>query len=736
MQTEEDAEDSLQQLITDQRWKMGKNGMQYDPSKLDSQAYRMRKGLCLTCRGQAPVQLFEIIKRFGGMKREYVPVNRPGMQQQLRGSVDYTAELVEDLLRRRMQAQQGVTSVDEIPERSGTYNNSNTTNFNQTSGTHNNSNNHGALWVGPGQSVQASIQQQQPLSCRQTETITIRIPAGSLRINDIAPQSNKCVVVSDYPNSPLRIGDEIISINDIEYSSMNCWNDWVSLLQITCRVDRSALVSRPVRGGFGGSGVGSVSAQSVNHEGGFGGSGVGAVSNQYGNHEGAFGGSGGGAVSAQYGNHEVGVVGGSGVGSASPDDEDISYSSGSSASSPMYQSSREPPPADDEGTVVDVLAHLIAQHVKKETGEDLGPNPAEALRTLSVGMSDDISVLTPVTFLMRDDLTMNTASSNTSWRSAFQERNTERQRLVEPPAGLTAKPRVIREEAIEVDQLRDEVDTFIQNGQDREMIEYVCNALADNNLGEQSEEVALFCFTKLRINARLSSKFKKKIAKVDGAIRTIIETLTLFSEASADVTLDGCGLVWLLCMSDSDRRAVVESGGVESVLNCCLAQMENGEVSTLAMGALKALAFDTEAKAIIKCMDGMSIAFEVMNENVTLAKIQIEGCAVLELLSVDASNEVVQTIPINYVVDAVLDSIIVHPNSVDVAEAAINCLTTFACNSENVPTIEGNGKARGALETAFKNHPRELGLPLLSLLGQLTQVSKDLAESRVEERLP
>jgi len=385
-------------------------------------------------------------------------------------------------------------------------------------------------------------------------------------------------------------------------------------------------------------------------------------------------------------------------------------------------------PDHDEGTVVDALARLIARHIRVETGEYLGPNPVEALLingTLSAGLFDDISAPTPVT-----------ASTSASWRRAFQERSTERLGLEWPPECLTTKPRRIRGLLIEVDQLRDKVDEFIRNGQDREMIEYVCNALADNNLGEQSEELAFFCLNKLRIQARMSLDFKRKIAMVNGAIGTIIETLTLFSEASADVTLDGCGLVWLLCMSDSDRRAVVESGGVESVLNCCLAQMENGEVSTLAMGALKALAFDTEAKAIIKCMDGMSIAFEVMNENVTLAKIQMEGCAVLELLSVDASNEVVQTIPINYVVDAVLDSIIVHPNSVDVAEAAINCLTTFACNAENVPLIEGNGKARGALETAFKNHPRELGLPLLSLLGQLTQVSKDLAESRVEERLP
>jgi len=382
-------------------------------------------------------------------------------------------------------------------------------------------------------------------------------------------------------------------------------------------------------------------------------------------------------------------------------------------------------PDHDEGTVVDALARLIARHIRVETGEYLGPNPVEALLingTLSAGLFDDISAPTPVT-----------ASTSASWRRAFQERSTERLGLEWPPECLTTKPRRIRGLLIEVDQLRDKVDEFIRNGQDREMIEYVCNALADNNLGEQSEELAFFCLNKLRIQARMSLDFKRKIAMVNGAIGTIIETLTLFSEASADVTLDGCGLVWHLCMSDGDRRAVVESGGAESVLNCCRVHMENGKVSTLAMWALKALSFDTVAKEIIRGNDGMSIAFEVMNKNVSLAKVQVEGCAVLELLSVDASNEVVHTVP-SHVVDAVLDSIMAHPGSIDVGEAAINCLTTFACNAENVPLIEGNGKARGALETAFKNHPRELGLPLLALLGELMQVRKDLAGARAEER--
>ena len=825
------------------------NGKQYDPSKLDSQAYRIRKGLCLTCPGgQAPVQLYEINKRLGGLKRERMPVNRPGVshdgicfvcqperdparqQHQLRGSVDY-AEMVEEVMRRRMQAQQG-GHLGLTNQMSGTYNNSNMASVSQMNGT---SNNHGASGVDLGQldlggwtSFQTPVQQQhqqQSLTYQQAETMTIRLPAGCLGIDDIALKSNKCVVVSDNPNSPLRVDDEIISINKIKYSSMTSWNDWVSLLQLTSNGERTALVSRPVQGVLGSSDVGSLPAQYGNHHGGYGSSGVGSVPAQYGNQAHAHmrppqeGMAGQSQWDRSAYSHGVGGGGNSNNGDVrlrpSLGDEDVSHSlcsTCSSTSSPMYQSAQhlqsaagndgetmhqqqrsahcqidgsnnispqrysaireedagqestlraneayldnlyisEPPPAsrarpdDDEGTVVDVLARLIAQHVKAETGEDLGPNPAEALLvndTLNVGMSDDISVLTPVTFLMREDLTVNmrdgatvnTASSNVSWRSAFRERNTERCRLEGPPASLTAKPRRIREEAIEVDQLRDEVDKFIHNGQDREMIEYVCNVLSDNNLGEQSEEVALFCFTKLRIHARMSSKFKKKIAKVDGAIGTIIETLTLFSEASADVTLDGCGLVWLLCMSDSDRRAVVESGGAESVLNCCLAQMENGEVSTLAMGALKALSFDDDAKAIIRGKDGMSIAFEVMNENVTLDKIQTEGCAVLELLAVDASNEVVHTVP-SLVVDAVLDSMMIHSSSVDVGEAVINCLTTFACNAENLPLIEGNGKARVALESAFKNHPRELGLPLLSLLAQLTQVSKDLAKSRAEER--
>jgi len=76
----------------------------------------------------------------------------------------------------------------------------------------------------------------------------------------------------------------------------------------------------------------------------------------------------------------------------------------------------------------------------------------------------------------------------------------------------------------------------------------------------------------------------------------------------------------------------------------------------------------------------------------------------------------------------------VHAGSADVGEAAVSCLTTFACNDENVLLIEGNARARDALATAFENHPRELGLPLLALVRQITQVSKDLAEARAEGR--
>ena len=681
---------------------MGKNG--------DSPAHRIRRGLCPTCPGPAPVQLFEINKRLGGLRRELgAPVDRPGLSRggvclvcrpgradpdgqepPGRGSDDYTA-MVEGIERRRAQAREGgrLGATDAADRTSGAYSNNNSSN-----------NNNGDSGARLGQ--QTSVQQQQRPSCRQTETLTLRLPAGSPGVDDVALWCDRCVVVvSDDPNSPLRAGDEIVSINGIEHSAMANWDDWTSLLRLTCRGERTALVARPIVGGDVDAGDGGVSssaqygnrgqtrpresvqlqpAEDYSRA-----QGYDDYPTQYRQHSQQYQQQFSETMQQQQQqqqqqrNHSSSEIREEGSSQQNTEEtltttdsmpkSDYGHLDNLYVSEPPQNTDgtpttvdegyldnyldnlyiSEPPPAnraepdDDRGSVVDALAQLIAQHVRVETGEDLGPRPLESLLffndALGDGMSDDISVLTPAMSL-RDDVTTSTAS----FSRAFREMDTERRRLDGPPAGLTAMPRRIREESTEVDRLRDQADELIGRELDGEMIGLVRDALNDNNRGERSEEVALFCLAKLRMHARLSTKFRRKIARVDGAVGAVVETLTLFSEDSPDVALDGCGLVWLLCTSDGDRGAVVGCGGAESVLNCCLAWKEDGEVATLAIGALRALSYDPEARAIIRDKDGVAIAFEVMNEQVTSAEIQTEGCAVLELLSVDAENVAVHAV--------------------------------------------------------------------------------------------
>ncbi|KAL7534450.1 hypothetical protein ACHAXR_005886 [Thalassiosira sp. AJA248-18] len=395
---------------------------------------------------------------------------------------------------------------------------------------------------------------------------------------------------------------------------------------------------------------------------------------------------------------------------------------------------------------MDALAQLIAQHCAQNPEETVRfiPGNTTLLPNAELqlpDMPDDLSVLTPDTYFQgRNSLaTVGTAqksrrtqlsaisennSEGRSSGSSGQQRSMTSHQIREPavPTHAVAAPTQVEStlmsSAPHLMTLREIVGECTQVDADAEAIDVVTQALIHDNATSMSMDLALFCLTTLWVLARKSDENKRKIIFEDATFDVIIEAMQIYRERSAEIQTRACGVLWSLSMDSNDRKHVSQGGGCEAILSAMLMYMEEDALQVMALGAMKVLSFDNIGKATLRSRGALTIVADVMRKHIHNPTIQSEGCVILGNLAVDDASKSVTPVS-DKDIEAVVNAILAHPDSLEVHEAACFTLMSLASSAINVELIRNNDMSRVSLELAFQKYPDEVGSNILTLLRRL-----------------
>lgn len=421
----------------------------------------------------------------------------------------------------------------------------------------------------------------------------------------------------------------------------------------------------------------------------------------------------------------------------------------------------QPPPnlrqsevTEDSGESMDELARLIANHLKSEEPVKFNPDGVFVQNSyLDVNVSDDVSVMTPDTCFNAlpgrgsvyskvpplgeiKEENESQGSGNVFKRSLVSHQ-------IEEPAmpdidirshHTSVGAEADKDEYDEADQqymesylesanpdlqaVKEFVNMFVEAGSDEEVIETVTQSLIHDNATSMSMDLALYCLTTLWQTARKSDEMKRRIIFEGSSFAAIIEAMRIYLGQSAAIERRGCCVLWSLAVDPNDRKHVAQEGGCESILNAMKVHIGSFELQKDALGALKVLSFDKDAKSIIRSNGGFSIVSDVMQRYVQKPAIQSIGCVIIGNLAVDDNNHFVTPVQ-EQQVDVLVGAIMAHPESLEVHEASCYTLVCLASSSVNLDLMRNNPTTRIALDVAAQMHPDEVGNSIFTLLRRL-----------------
>ena len=272
----------------------------------------------------------------------------------------------------------------------------------------------------------------------------------------------------------------------------------------------------------------------------------------------------------------------------------------------------------------------------------------------------------------------------------------------------------------DIDAVRDIVRDCMQMGSDEQAIEIARQALMDT----ESLDLALFCLTTLWVLVRKSDENKRHVlyGSKNEATRddetpfgAIINAMVVFE--SAEIQTRACGVIWSLSMNPDDRKDVAQLGGCQAILQAMLVHPDNEALQVMALGALKVLSFNVVGQSSLRQISASSVVVASMAKHIINPIIQSEGCAIICNLASGPHNFIIPVTEEE--VDAIVNSIMSHPESPSIQEGAIFALMSLSSSTVNVEIMRQHPNLYEALDLSFSNHPDVVGRDIQVLLENL-----------------
>ena len=259
----------------------------------------------------------------------------------------------------------------------------------------------------------------------------------------------------------------------------------------------------------------------------------------------------------------------------------------------------------------------------------------------------------------------------------------------------------------DIDAVREIIHDCMEMGSDEQAIEIARQALMDT----KSLGLAMFCLTNtLWVLVRKSDENKRHVLygsknettrDDETPFGAIINAMVVFE--SAEIQTCACGVIWSLSMNPDDRKDVAQLGGCQAILQAMLFHPDNEALHEMALGALKVLSFNVVGQSSLRQISASSVVAASMAEHIVNPTIQSEGCTIISNLATGPHNFI---IPITEEeIDAIVNSIMSHPESSNIQEGAIFALMRLSSSTVNVEIMRQHLNLYEALDLALANDP-------------------------------
>lgn len=249
-----------------------------------------------------------------------------------------------------------------------------------------------------------------------------------------------------------------------------------------------------------------------------------------------------------------------------------------------------------------------------------------------------------------------------------------------------------------LDSKLEEVESLINDVVAAENSEFLAELLS-NTMRSHRERVDIqsFCLRQIWDMSKYNTENKGTIMET-GLYDCIISAMKDFPD-SVDVQESGCGALWSLSVNQFNRVILVRAGACERILRGLDTHLNNERFVQTALGALRTLSPEREARMVINHMLGSQRVVRAMGLHRFVVDVQRDGCAFLSNVAVDMERQEVSVVS-NEELQAVVRAMRDHLKNESVITSACFTLKNFSYEERNVRNLRRFDDVVALLEDA------------------------------------
>jgi hypothetical protein len=198
------------------------------------------------------------------------------------------------------------------------------------------------------------------------------------------------------------------------------------------------------------------------------------------------------------------------------------------------------------------------------------------------------------------------------------------------------------------------------------------------------EQIQTYCLRAIWDLCKDDQKQKQYVMQA-GATESIMRALRNFSD-SLLVQEKGCGAIWSLGVNSHNRVVLVRAGACERVVTAMKKFMMTETLVRTAIGALRTLSPELEARDAFKPLKASEITAKAMMHHRSSVSIQRDGCAFLSNCAVNIEKQFVAVVPLEEL-DAVVQAMANHREEVSVMQGACFALKNYTFEEKNCRSL-------------------------------------------------
>merc|ERR1740124_637929 len=250
---------------------------------------------------------------------------------------------------------------------------------------------------------------------------------------------------------------------------------------------------------------------------------------------------------------------------------------------------------------------------------------------------------------------------------------------------MVSEPGSISPPTLQEDIRHSETDTLIKDlsglGDTNLVTEILVRHMEDNKDSARWQE---YCFGKIWDLCKDRDEYKTSFISMR-APEHIISAMQIYSN-NAIIQEQACGALWALCTNKENRMIVIRAGATPCIIRALMNHIDVLDLVCTAMGCLRTISPETEARKIINEMSGTNYFCKAMTTHPLVPGIQRDACNCLSNCAVNLDNNEVALIT-DCEIEAISNAMVTHEDEPSVMSGACFVLKNFSFKEHNIRYI-------------------------------------------------